>query len=148
MEQRGEYVIPAPQQDVWDTLQQADALKECIDGCESMTQTGDSTYVATVRAKLGPLRARFTVNIEMVDRDEPTSYALEVQATGGAAGFGKGRAEVELVPDDDSTLLRYVAQGTVGGKVSQIGARLIHAATRKVADNFFSAFVQRWTVDA
>lgn len=148
MEQRGEYLIPASRREVWDTLQQAEALKDCIAGCESMTLTDDAKYVAVVRAKLGPVRARFTLNIEMVDVNEPSSYALEVQASGGAAGFGKGRAEIELAENDGATMLHYVVKGSVGGKLSQIGARLIHVATRKVADDFFKAFVQRWAVDA
>ena len=148
MEQRGEYFIPASRQEVWDTLQRADALKDCIDGCESMTMTDEARYVAVVRAKLGPVRARFTLNIQLVDVNEPSSYALEVQASGGATGFGRGRAEVELVESDGGTMLQYLVKGAVGGKLSQIGARLIHAATRKVADDFFTAFVQRWAVDA
>ena len=145
MDLQGEADIPALVQEVWDALQDPEVLKECIEGCVEMSRTSDSEYVAKVRAKIGPVRATFSAKIQMVDIVEPKSYSLEVSATGGAAGFGKGVANIALLDEGSSTKLTYNVSGIVGGKLAQIGSRLITGVTNKMSTQFFESFVGRWT---
>lgn len=144
MEEQGEFVIPAPPQAVWDALQEPDVLKECIDGCEEMTLTEDETFAYVVAIKVGPVKARFSGTVKIVDPDPPHSYVLDVSARGGAAGFGSGRAKVTLNEVPEGTRLNYDVQGTIGGKLAQIGTRLIQAFSRKMTRAFFDRFSQRW----
>lgn len=148
MELKGEADIPAPLEEVWDALQDPDVLKECIDGCEEMSRSAMSEYVAKIKAKVGPVRANFSANIHMVDVVELSGYTLEVSATGGAAGFGKGVAHISLQEQDSATRLSYEVSGIVGGKLAQIGSRLITGVTNKMATQFFTKFVERWTANA
>lgn len=140
MEQTGEYRIAAGRQRVWDALNDPDVLARCIAGCESMAKIADDVYQAAVKAKIGPVSATFAAELELTDIDEPHSYVINVSVKGGAAGFGKGSAKVTLEAADVETLLRYQASASVGGKLAQIGSRLIDSAARKMADDFFSAF--------
>ena len=141
MEQSGEYRIPAERATVWRSLNDPAVLARCIDGCQSMEQLADDRFAATVKARVGPVRATFEVALTLTDLRPPESYVLEAEVKGKAAGFGKGSAEVALADaGDGATLLRYSVAGRVGGKLAQIGARLIDSAARKMADDFFSAF--------
>jgi uncharacterized protein len=140
MQQAGEYRIAAPAETVWSALNDPEILARCIEGCQSMTRTADDAFAATVKAKIGPLSAVFTAEVKLADIDPPRSYTLEASVKGGAAGFGKGAAKVALSEDGGATLLRYEVEGNVGGKLAQVGQRLIDGAARKMADDFFSKF--------
>ena len=129
---------------MWDALNDADVLQACIEGCESVTKFSDHRFDANITAKLGPVKTKFKATIEVSDRNPPESYSLDVSVKGGMQGFGKGRAEVELAEDQNATLLSYRVQGNVGGKLAQMGSRLITAAGRKMADGFFLKFSERW----
>ena len=140
MEQLGEHSIPAPRGRVWDALNDPAILRQCIAGCRRFERIGDDRYATEIVAKVGPVRATFSGTVSLVDMHPPESYGLEVAVNSGAAGFGKGTASVTLTETDEGTLLRYTATGTVGGKLAQIGQRLIDAAARKTADGFFETF--------
>jgi uncharacterized protein len=142
MEQSGERRIAAPRARVWDALNDPEVLKRSIDGCESLSKTADNAFHAVVRARIGPVSAAFEGDVTLADLDPPNGYTLEVSAKGGAAGFARGTARVTLVDDGVGTLLAYKAEGRVGGKLAQIGQRLIDAAARKTADDFFEAFAR------
>ena len=142
MEQTGEYRIPAPIEAVWSALNDAEVLCACIDGCESLTKIDDEHFEASVKLKLGPVRAAFKANIELVNLNPPQSYTLNLDVKGGAAGFGRGTADVELCDTGDGTRLNYDVHASVGGKLAQIGSRLIDATARKMADSFFNRFAQ------
>lgn len=141
MEMQGEARIPAPKQVVWETLNDPEALKESIKGCEELTQEGDNAFQAKVRAKVGPVSARFAGKVELTDIDAPNGYTIQGEGSGGAAGFAKGGAVVRLEEDGaDATILKYDVNANVGGKLAQIGARLIDGAAKKMADDFFQKF--------
>ena len=143
MEQSGEYPIAAPREAVWAALNDPDTLRACIAGCQALTQTGEHAFAAEVKAKVGPVSATFKGAVTLVDLNPPESYRLLIEAQGGAAGFGKGEAAVALEETPEGSLLRYTATATVGGKLAQIGSRLIDAAVRQMAANFFAAFSER-----
>jgi hypothetical protein len=140
MQQAGEYRIGAPRDEVWRALNDPAILARCIEGCQSMNRVSDSAFEATIRAKVGPVSATFKADVNLTDVDPPNSYALNASAKGGAAGFGKGVARVKLVDDGGATMLRYEVEGSVGGKLAQVGQRLIDGAARKMADDFFGTF--------
>ena len=141
MEQSGEYAIPAPRGGVWTALNDPQVLRSCIDGCETLAQTGENAFAAQVKAKIGPVSARFQGAVTLEDVNPPESYRMCIEAKGGAAGFGKGEAAVALEEaPDGTTVLRYAVGAAVGGKLAQIGSRLINGAMRKMADSFFAAF--------
>jgi carbon monoxide dehydrogenase subunit G len=140
MQQSGEYRIGAPRDEVWRALNDPAILARCIDGCQSMNRVGDSAFEATIKAKVGPVSATFKADLSLIDLDPPNSYTLNASAKGGAAGFGRGVARVKLLDDAGSTVLRYEVEGTVGGKLAQVGQRLIDGAARKMADDFFGTF--------
>lgn len=140
MRQAGEQRIEAARQVVWDALNDPAVLARCIDGCEAMTRVADDAFRARVKARIGPLSATFDADIKLAYLDPPNGYRLEASAKGGPAGFGKGTASVALAPDGAGTLLRYEAEGSVGGKLAQVGQRLVDAAARKMADDFFRRF--------
>jgi len=142
MEQAGEHRIAAPRERVWAALNDPEVLKRCIDGCESLERIDDHSFRAVVRARLGPVNAAFTGEVALKDVDPPNGYTLEVGAKGGPAGFANGTARVRLTDDGADTVLAYTAEGRVGGKLAQIGQRLIDAAARKTADDFFEAFAR------
>ncbi|HLK23592.1 MAG TPA: carbon monoxide dehydrogenase subunit G [Caulobacteraceae bacterium] len=138
----GEYRIDVPRARVWAALNDAEVLKRCIDGCEELAKTGENAFHAVVRARLGPVNAAFAGDVVLKNLDPPAGYTLEVSAKGGAAGFASGTAKVTLTEDGGATLIAYAAEGRVGGKLAQIGQRLIDAAARKTADDFFAALVR------
>jgi hypothetical protein len=140
MRMSAEQRVPATQQVVWEALNDPEVLRRSIPGCESVERTGDNELAAAVTAKVGPVKARFNGKIILNDIDPPSGYRLAGEGDGGAAGFAKGGATVTLEPDGDATLLKYEVEATIGGKLAQIGSRLVDAAARKMADDFFSRF--------
>lgn len=143
MEMSGSALVPASQQETWVLLNEPEVLKDCISGCESIEQNSDSVYQVAMVAKAGPISARFKGQMSLTDLNPPNSYSIDFAGQGGPAGFAKGRAKIELVPEDDMTRLNYVVSVQVGGKLAQLGARLINGAAKKAADEFFSAFCAR-----
>ena len=142
MEMTGERRIPASRQAVWDALNDPEILKQCIAGCESLDKTSDTEFSARVTSRVGPVTAKFTGKVELSDVDPPNGYTISGEGQGGVAGFAKGGAKVQLADDGDGTLLSYEANGTVGGKLAQIGSRLIDSTARKMADDFFDKFAE------
>ena len=141
MELQGERPIPATIDETWAALNDPEVLKACIAGCESVERTGDDAFAAVVALKVGPVSARFKGNLRMTNVEAPTAYTINFEGQGGIAGFGKGSADVALTPADDrGTLLKYHARATVGGKMAQIGSRLIDATAAKITEDFFKAF--------
>ncbi len=140
MEMSGEYRIPAPRQTVWEALNDPEILKAALPGCEELTADDDGGFAAKVRAKVGPVSARFSGKVQLHDLDPPNGYRIEGEGTGGAAGFAKGSATVKLAEDGDETVLTYEANASVGGKLAQIGSRLIDGTAKKMADDFFAKF--------
>ena len=140
MEIKGEYQIANSRESVWAALNDPEVLKRCIPGCESLDKTSDTEFNGRVTAAIGPVKARFKTHISLEDLNPPESYTLVGESKAGAAGFGKGSAKVKLVEQDGGTLLSYEAEFKVGGKLAQVGSRLVLGATRKVADQFFGAF--------
>ena len=142
MELSGEYLIPAPKQVVWDALNEPDILKQCIPGCDSLEKTSDTTFEAAVTAKVGPVKAKFQGAVTLSDIDAPNGYTISGEGKGGAAGFAKGGARVTLEEAEGGTLLKYTVDAMVGGKLAQIGARLIEATSKKLSAEFFGKFAQ------
>src|SRR5574341_1089057 len=131
---------PASQADTWAALNDPEILKACVPGCESIERIADNEYQVLMVARVGPVSAKFKGKLSLSDLDPPQSYAIAFEGQGGGAGFGKGSARVRLAPEGDATQLGYEVQASVGGKLAQIGSRLVDAAARKVAQDFFSAF--------
>jgi uncharacterized protein len=145
MDMTGERRIPAPRQMVWDALNNPEVLKASIPGCESLEKTSDTTMTAKAGIKLGPISAKFSGNVTLSDIDAPNSYTIGGEGQGGVAGFAKGGAKVALVDDGDGTLLTYTVNAQVGGKIAQLGARLIDATAKSMADQFFTRFTDQVT---
>ena len=143
MELQGERLIPAPVDKTWAALNDPEVLKDCIAGCESLVRNGADAFDALVAVKVGPVSARFKGKLQMTNVNPPQAYTINFDGQGGAAGFGKGSADVSLSPEGADTRLRYSAKAQVGGKMAQIGSRLVDAAAAKITDDFFSAFEQR-----
>lgn len=140
MEMSGESRIPASIDKVWAALNDPEILKASIPGCQSLEKTSDTEMTATVQAKVGPVKATFKGNVTLSNIDPPNGYTISGEGKGGVAGFAKGGADVNLTPDGDGTLLAYKVNAQVGGKLAQIGARLIDATAKQMADQFFAAF--------
>ena len=148
MEMTGEYRIAATREEVWRALNDAEVLKASIPGCEALEKVSDTEFRATVVAKVGPVKARFKGRVTLSDLDPPNGYAISGEGQGGPAGFARGGAKVSLRDDGGATVLRYEANANVGGKLAQIGSRLIDATARKMADDFFAAFTATLAVPA
>jgi len=145
MEMQSTRVIPAAPDAVWQALNDPDALRDCIPGCESLTRESDSHWNVVVAARVGPVSASFKGSIELADVVPPSSYTLRFKGQGGAAGFANGEAKVALTPaPGGQTTLAYTAKAQVGGKLAQIGSRLIDGAAAKLADEFFEKFAGRF----
>jgi carbon monoxide dehydrogenase subunit G len=144
MELNGEYRIAAPREAVWKALNDAEVLRQCIPGCESVEKTSDTEFNAKVRAKVGPVSAGFTGKVTLSDLDPPNGYKISGEGQGGVAGFAKGGADVRLKPDESGsgTILTYAVQASVGGKIAQIGSRLIDSTARSMAEQFFGKFAE------
>lgn len=140
MEITGEYRLAAPRERVWQMLNDTDVLQQCIPGCESMDATAENTYSAKIVAAVGPVKAKFNTQIRLENLNPPESYTIVGEARSGAAGFGRGEAEIMLAEQDGDTVLTYRADLKVGGKLAQIGSRMVLGATRKTADEFFGRF--------
>ncbi len=140
MEMTGEQLIPVAQAEVWRALNDPEVLKACIAGCESIERVTDAEYKVALTAAVGPVKAKFTGKLLLSDLNPPNSYSLAFEGSGGAAGFGKGGAKVSLATEGGATRLSYTATASVGGKLAQVGSRLIDGVAKKMADDFFTAF--------
>ena len=134
----GEYRINAPREAVWQALNDPVILRQAIPGCETVEQESSTAFTARVKAKIGPVSAVFAGRVELKDLDPPRGYVLSAEGKGGAAGFASGDARITLLEDGQGTLLGYEAEGKVGGKLAQVGARLVEASANKIANTFFS----------
>jgi uncharacterized protein len=140
MDMTGEFRIPAPRQKVWEALNDPEILRRSIPGCEEVQKVSDNQFEAKVTAKVGPVKARFGGKVTLSDLDPPNGYKISGEGNGGAAGFAKGGATVRLSDDGPGTKLSYAVEAHVGGKLAQIGSRLIDATARKMAEDFFRSF--------
>lgn len=144
MEIKGEYQIASSREKVWAALIDPEVLKECIPGCESLEKISDTEFAAKVTAAIGPVRAKFDTSLTLENVQPPESYTLVGSGKSGAAGFGSGSADVRLYEIDGGTQLTYSAEFRVGGKLAQVGSRLVLGATRKMAKEFFGNFSRRF----
>jgi hypothetical protein len=142
MEMTGEYRIPASREKVWEALNDPEVLKRCIPGCEELIKESDTELTAKVTTRVGPVSAKFTGKVTLSDINPPESYKISGEGQGGVAGFARGGAEVSLEEDGDETVLRYTATAQVGGKLAQIGSRLIDSTAKKMANDFFGTFAE------
>ena len=140
MEMTGEQMIAAPLQRVWAALNDPDVLRRAIEGCETFERTSPDSFAARVTAGIGPVKARFGGAVTLTDVDPPNGYTLAGEGTGAGAGFAKGQARVRLTDVGGATRLSYEVRAEVGGKLAQIGSRLIDQAARRQADSFFARF--------
>ena len=145
MDMSGERRIPAPRQKVWEALNDTEILKACIPGCESLEKVGENDLKARAGLKIGPITAKFTGMVTLSDIDPPNGYTITGEGQGGVAGFAKGGARVKLTDDGDATLLTYDVKAQVGGKIAQLGARLIDATAKQLSDQFFDRFTAALT---
>ncbi|MBP6407112.1 MAG: carbon monoxide dehydrogenase subunit G [Ramlibacter sp.] len=146
MEIQGEQNLTVPRGDVWRALNDPAVLQRCLPGCDTFESDGDNRYRVAMQAAVGPVRARFAGKLQLSDIVAPGSYALSFEGSGGVAGFGKGTAQVRLEDVAGGTRLRYSAQAQVGGRLAQVGARLIDGVTRRMADDFFTRFARELNV--
>ena len=140
MDMTNSITIAAPRTRVWDALNDPATLKRCIAGCESIEATGDNAYKVAMTVAIGPVKAKFKGDLMLEDIDAPNGYTIRFSGQGGVAGFGKGSARVTLSAADEGTRLDYTVDAQVGGKIAQVGSRLIDGASKKMADDFFRAF--------
>jgi hypothetical protein len=136
----GEQRIRANRARVWEALNDVAVLKQCIPGCESLEQQSPTEMAARVKLQVGPVKATFSGTVKLSDLDPPNGYSISGEGNGGVAGYAKGGAAVRLAEDGDGTLLRYDVKADVGGKLAQLGGRLIDATAKKLADDFFARF--------
>ena len=146
MDLTGEYQLAATRQKVWAALNDADVLRRCIPGCKELEQKSPSEFAAIVALKIGPVSATFKGSVKLEDIDAPNGYRIVGQGNGGVVGFAKGGATVRLADNGSGTLLSYVAKAEVGGKLASLGGRLIQSTSKKLADQFFSAFANEMQV--
>lgn len=137
--------VPAAPARVWEALNDPETLKACIPGCESFVRESDQVWSATVNTRVGPVSARFAGRVELADVNPPVGYTLRFSGQGGAAGFASGEAKVTLAPTAGGTDVAYTANAKIGGKLAQIGSRLVDGAAAKIADDFFARFSERLT---
>jgi hypothetical protein len=140
MEMNGEERIAAPREKVWAALNDPEVLKQCIPGCETLDMTGDNTMAATVKLKIGPVSAKFNGEVTLENINAPESYTISGEGKGGVAGFAKGGADVKLTEDGSDTILSYDVKAQVGGRIAQLGSRLIDSTSKKLAGQFFAKF--------
>jgi carbon monoxide dehydrogenase subunit G len=138
----GEVQLAAPRETVWEKLNDPKVLKSCIPGCEELEVTDDGGFRATAKISVGPVSARFEGKVTLSDLDPPSGYRISGEGKGGVAGFAKGDAVVSLVENDHGTLLRYDVNAQIGGKLAQLGQRLINGSAKKIADQFFLNFAK------
>ena len=140
MEMTGDQLIPLAQNDVWRGLNDPEVLKQCIAGCETVEKTAENEYRIALTAAVGPVKAKFTGKLALSDLDPPNSYSIAFEGSGGAAGFAKGSAQVKLATEGSATRLNYSAKANIGGKLAQIGSRLVDGVAQKMAGDFFDKF--------
>jgi len=143
MEIKGKYIIASTREEVFAALNDPDTLKECIPGCESFTRTNDSEFDANILASIGPVKARFKTVVKLENVRAPESYTIVGSSKSGTAGFARGNADVVLESVPNGTELSYSANLKVGGKLAQVGSRLVSGATKKTADEFFGSLSTR-----
>jgi uncharacterized protein len=140
MEMQGQRQLAVKQQEAWEALNDPTVLKQCVPGCDKLELMEDGRYAVGMSLKIGPVSAKFTGKIEMSNVNAPESYTLGFDGQGGVAGFGKGVSHVKLTPNDSGTLLDYSVKAQVGGKIAQLGQRLIDGVAKSMADDFFARF--------
>ena len=140
MTMSGAYQLAAPREVVWAKLNDAEVLKACIPGCEELEKVSDTEFRAVAKMKVGPVSARFKGRVTLSDLDPPNGYRIAGEGEGGVAGFAKGGATVALADQDGGTALTYNVEAQIGGKLAQLGQRLINGSAKKLADEFFSNF--------
>ena len=140
MDMQGSRQLAVTQQQAWDALNDPEVLKACIPGCDSIEATGENAYALVNAIKVGPVSAKFKGAIQLADIQAPSSYTIQFEGNGGAAGFGKGSAKVVLTPNDGGCELGYTVNATVGGKIAQVGQRLIDGVAKSMAESFFKRF--------
>ena len=140
MTMTGEVQLSAPRQTVWEKLNDPEVLKATIPGCESLEKTSDTSFAAVAVTKIGPVKAKWKGKVNLTDLDPPNGYKIVGEGEGGVAGFAKGSADVRLTEKDGGTLLSYSVDAQIGGKLAQLGQRLINGAAKKMADEFFQKF--------
>jgi len=140
MTMTGEVQLAAPRQTVWEKLNDPEVLKATIPGCESLEKTSDTSFQAVAVTKIGPVKAKWKGKVNLTDLDPPNGYKISGEGDGGIAGFAKGGASVNLTEKDGGTLLTYNVDAQIGGKLAQLGQRLVNGAAKKLADDFFTKF--------
>ena len=148
MELKDEIIIPAPREAVYAALNDPDVLQKCIPGCEEIVKTGENDLEAKVVLKIGPVKAKFSGNVTLSPDAPPEKFSLTGQGNGGVAGFAKGGADVHLEDRGDETLLTYTAKADVGGKIAQLGSRLIEGTSRKLSAKFFANLAEHFGGEA
>lgn len=136
----GEVQLPAPREEVYAKLNDPEVLQLCIPGCQSLEKLSDTEFQAVTITKIGPVKAKFKGKVRLSDLDPPNGYKISGEGEGGVAGFAKGGAVVSLTPNETGTLLAYHVEAQIGGKLAQLGQRLVHGAAKKMADEFFQKF--------
>lgn len=142
MDISGEYLVPANRELVWELLNDPEVLKQCIPGCEEIIADGEDAFSAKVTLKIGPVKAKFSGAVTLSDKIYPQSYRISGEGKGGIAGFASGGADVRLTEAQAGTDLKYEVDAQIGGKIAQLGSRLINSTSKKLADQFFSTFVE------
>jgi carbon monoxide dehydrogenase subunit G len=142
MDMTGERQLVLPRQRVWDALNDPAVLQQCIPGCETVEKTGEHEFRMAMTAAIGPVKAKFTGKIRLSHVVPPESYTIAFEGSGGVAGFGKGSAKVALAEHEGGTRMTWQAHATVGGKLAQVGSRLVDGVARKMADDFFARFAE------
>jgi carbon monoxide dehydrogenase subunit G len=140
MTMNGDVQLAAPREEVWAKLNDPDVLRACIPGCESLELLGENEFQAVATNRVGPVKARFKGKVRLTDLDPPNGYKISGEGDGGVAGFAKGGATVTLAPSESGTVLSYAVEAQIGGKLAQLGQRLVNGAAKKLADQFFERF--------
>ena len=143
MEMNGQQTVPLSQQRTWEALNDTAILKQCIPGCDTLEQVAENQYQLAMTSKIGPVSAKFKGLMTLQDVEAPRAYTMVFEGQGGVAGFAKGQAAVSLVEEGDATILSYTVKAMIGGKLAQLGARLIDGVARKLAEDFFKCFNAR-----
>ncbi|MEP9378205.1 carbon monoxide dehydrogenase subunit G [Aquabacter sp. CN5-332] len=148
LEMTGSYELPVPREKVWAALNDPEMLKRCIPGCEELELVGENELKAVVVTKVGPVKAKFKGKVTLQDLEPPASYRIVGEGDGGIAGFAKGGAKVDLAETETGTTLTYTAEAQIGGKLAQLGQRLVAGTAKKTADEFFQNFANAMTETA
>ena len=148
MTMNGEAVLPADRNKVWVALNDPEVLKACIPGCQELDKVSDTEFQATVRAAVGPVKATFKGRVQLLDLDPPNGYRIAGEGQGGVAGFAKGGANVRLEEAEGGTRMTYDVEAQIGGKLAQLGGRLINGVAKKYADEFFANFAKQLATES